>query len=246
MSEQNPKEVLDAATRLIGAVESLVRSAGGAVAMGAGVDGDGLKPTPSDLSRSDSPAYLDFHAEGNGPVEERANAYYDAHSATYVAGDGSRKADPSKGATWKDFARIYTNLFAQSQAFESDGGGGVSDTLKATPFERIRILQSLVRLYDPNDPDAMPPTTFPTPIAWDPAWTMRDCISEFLSLFNTEPSGAQADRGEDGFVDIDGNPIAAATPLRLTHGQVVELYHAFEAQHDLRLLAPYDVNTMVW
>lgn len=257
MSDTKSKDIIDATSGLIRAVEGLVRATAtvpDAATQPAlapqGVSVVRTSPLRSDLKRADSPAWLDHHhPDGARGVKALGTSYHDAHMAGQEDAAGRRFTDPSLGATWKDLARIYTRLFASSEAFNTDSQGLVSNDFQANPFDGVRTLQQLIASYQPDNPDAKPDANFRWPKAGvptlDPSWTIGDAISEFLAIFNTSPDNTKPDRSAE-FRDLNGNTLAAKG-FRLSHGQLVQLRHVFTSQEDLRLLAPYDViGTKIW
>lgn len=250
MSDLDSKKVLDAAADLVEATGRLVRAVAPDGQEKAAASPAALPPAaaPKDPSISDSDAWLDYHHPGGKAAVKQLGERYFAANVPATAPDPVSKQrdwDPSLGATWKDFARIYRWLFDRAEVVDGNGA------FLPRPYDSIQKLQALVGSYNADAPDEKVSASFPWPPmggpgspleklpALDPNWTRREAISIFLSLFNKEDNGKPANR------DLDFNKPAG--PLRLTHGQVVELLHAFERQEDLRLLAPYDVlNLRVW
>lgn len=201
--------------------------------------------TPQDLKRSDSPAWYDaHHPEGSKGVGALGTDYYNTHVAAVEdpQSPANHKWDPSRGATWKDFARIGQVLFAKDQIFDAKEALRDGDA-----FPYLRHLQKMFEYYDVSDPDKVIPAAFPWPNAGgfptrNSAWTVREAISEYLAHLNRNPDGKPADRDADF-----SNAPAPVGALRLSHGQCVELYHLLRTQEDLRLVAPYNVlDKLVW
>lgn len=275
MSDQDSKSILDATAGLIRSVEGLVRAVTPAIAPPADAPPAvaprelvEVKPSGS-LDRSDSPAWLDHHiADAKPRIRALADSYFDANvpASSDPASKHPRDWDPSKGATWKDLARIYRNLFDPSEVFETvtDANGQKSATgaLNERPFFWISLLQKILHLYDVNDPDAViGDRALPWPdlhaVPEFPAkpggnTTVRAAVSLYLSFFNRDGKGAAVNRADDlrkpdGKRDEHFVTTPPAGTFTLSHGQCVELYHVFVAQHDVRLLAPYDVlDTEIW
>jgi len=232
------KEVIDATTNLIKAVEGLVRATGGAPP---------TKPTlqGTESLQGDSPAWLAANLPGGSEeVGRLGEAYLRAHVSGELVADANNTSgerlvwDPAKGATWKDFARIYRRLFDPEQVFEGNG-------FKDVPFARLRGLQAILHAYDVNDPEKVVEIDqlhWPNAAGFPPApaagTSVRRAVSSYLAAFNQEPDGDLADRATDF-----NRP---AGSFELSHAQCVELHHALITQEDIRLVAPYDTFDRLW
>ena len=237
MADNSPNDVMKATADLLGAASDLVR----AVSSGPpNSQPTALVPLNESL---DSPAWYDLHhPQGSAGVHDLGEAYFDLYAPAMADPNnpGQLLWDPSKGATWKDFARIGRRLFDQAQVFTEN------NLFRPTPFSGLRLLQQMLGEYNVEQPDKVVSANFPWPTApnfpnLDPAWTIRKAIAEYLSVFNIDPAtGAVADRSLDF-------PNATGGALTLTHGQCVELRHVLVTQEDLRLVAPYDIlGTLPW
>lgn len=239
MPDQSNPDVMKATADLLGAASALVRAVSDPNATSTTSTARSL--TLSTAQTLDSPAWLDpHHPDGSGGVHDLGEDYFDAHVPATKAADGKLLWDPSRGATWKDFARIGRSLFATDEAFMSD------NTFRDPPFEGLRYLQQMLFFYDVENPAKLVHPGFPWPSVpgfpvLDTTWTIREAIARFLTVHNVDPAtNATADRSKDF-------PGAPGGPLTLTHGQCVELRHILVTQEDVRLVAPYDIlATMPW
>lgn len=256
MSKNDREALIQATAGLLNSVEGVVRASADLVKSTAAIAEEstpvtpaedampGIRPVPSDLSRIDSPAWLNFHHPGgDDEIKRIGDAYHDAHFAGVTSSNGRQYEDPSVGATWKDFARIYARLFDRAEAFDR-----VSGNLMPDPFPGVQMLQRQIAIYDVNDPDKRIQKGFPWPSAGPVAppegTPVGEAISLYLSGFNLNPDGSPPDRLQD-FPKNPPNPDPKPT-LRLTHGQLVQLRHVFTTQEDLRLLSPYSAINMIW
>lgn len=260
MSDMKREEVLQAAAQLLSAAASLVKAVAPPSEEAAAPRlADAQAPVPPihpvppaipALARADSPAWGPaLHPNGAAGTAQLGHNYF----ATHVPGTSAGGADPYKiawdptrGATWKDFARIFHWLFHSAEVFDQSGA------FNALPFEGLVILQKMVREYHLTLPATEAPITagdgFPWPTATIPGLpttpvglTRRQAISAYLATFNNEKDGTPAKR------DGDFAAFPSAGPLQLTHGQIVEFHHALFTQKDLRLLSPFDVlSTRIW
>lgn len=240
-------KILSAAADLLAASGKLVQAVSDTVP----ATGEPQRPdAPSNLVAAasdslDSPAWYDAHAPGgSAEVGTLGTNYLRKHVPATTGPDNKLHWDPSKGATWMDFARIGRSLFAKEQIFDGT-------VFRSTPFSALRKLQEMLEFYDVEQPEKSSPVNFPWPTAqdftptFDPTWTVRRAISEFLSHYNLDADGNPANRDKD-FKDATGTSIPGG-PLLLNHAQCVELHHMLTTQEDVQLVAPYDrLANLAW